>query len=248
MTTALDCSICSTQPSGEVNQCPQGHIFCAPCLSGHQRSDDRADSGLCPVCQTPLPETPIRLLVLCTAAPECDWRGAVFDQVDHEARCVVAKCARLVSLTLEPLRAENSELRLQMGALREENATLRSQMADDSATLRAQVADENETLRGRVDALDSRLELLRTTTPNEPPPAAAPAPLSHAQAATATEEGGGSLCGGLGGGDETPDVSDLEGFFDSTAEVVGGSPTSVPPDGAGRPRRRRRRPTRRRAG
>ena len=256
MTTALDCSICSTQPSGEVNQCPQHHIFCAPCLWEHQRSDDRADSGLCPVCQTPLPEAPIRVLVVCTAAPECDWRGAVRDQVDHEARCVVAKCARLVHLTLEPLRAENSELRLQMGALREENATLRAQVADESATLRAQVADESATLRAQVwrtsgtpavDALDSRLELLRTTTPNEPPPAAAPAPLSHAQAATATEEGGGSLCGGLGGGDETPDVSDLEGFFDSTAEVVGGSPTSVPPDGAGRPRRRRRRPTRRRS-
>ena len=83
----LLCSICVDQPRGEVRQCTEGHLFCSVCISAWQRSG-RPGSDLCPECQTPLPETPIRLLVLCTAAPECDWRGAVFDQVDHEARCV----------------------------------------------------------------------------------------------------------------------------------------------------------------
>ena len=114
---AYECAICLSPPSGAVNQCHSGHLFCArPCYSTLLRS---AHGLNCPVCRIPLPDTVIRNRAIeaellgrlpagCACEPECDWRGMAKDKADHESRCMLVKCQSLLDRRLGPLQAENT--------------------------------------------------------------------------------------------------------------------------------------------
>ena len=59
---SLNCTICLSTPTGTVNQCTNGHLFCGACLEEHRQSG-RVNSCKCPVCRVKLTDPPIRCLV-----------------------------------------------------------------------------------------------------------------------------------------------------------------------------------------
>ena len=145
---AYECAICLSPPSGAVNQCHSGHLFCArPCYSTLLRS---AHGLNCPVCRIPLPDTvPIRNRAIeaellgrlpagCACEPECDWRGLAKDKADHESRCMLVKCQSLLDRRLGPLQADNTKLLEGQAALTKENGELGAQV---SALLAASATD-----------------------------------------------------------------------------------------------------------
>ncbi len=58
--TEFHCPLCMDIPEGEVQQCINGHIFCADCLQAHRNSGRGEVCGLCPTCRVELGDTPIR--------------------------------------------------------------------------------------------------------------------------------------------------------------------------------------------
>ena len=154
----LACPVCLALPPGEIHQCNNGHCYCASCWSrlpeprrcpecrvplppeNRSQAQERAvreyqaQPATCKHCQLVttrgelvehVKSCPQRPASCCAAGAGCAWTGMQNEKGAHEAACVHASCHRAV----EPLRAENAQLRGLVDAQKDELERMRPLVA-----------------------------------------------------------------------------------------------------------------------